>query len=406
MGWRASCVEQEKLRFIADHLRGGETMAELCGRYGVSREAGYELLRRHAAEGLDCVRSRSRARLTQAAETPAEVVSAIVGLRERYPLWGAAKLRASLALRGTSLSLPSVSTVGEILRREGLIKGRRRRRTPLPASGRFRPILTANDVWGIDFKGWFRTGDGRRCDPLTVSDAHSRYLLACQAVAPREEDVEPVMDGLLREHGLPWALRSDNGPPFASSGAGGLTKLSVRWLKLGIALERIEPGCPQQNGRHERMHKTLAQATTRPAAQDQAAQQARFDAFRYEFNHERPHAALEQTTPASHWRPSTRPYPTRIEEPSYSSDHAVRRVRSNGTIKWGGELVFVSMALIGEPVGLAETADGDFVVRFLNVDLGLLERGSHRMRRCAAPRPGRRAAREPTANTVNHVTGL
>jgi hypothetical protein len=218
--------------------------------------------------------------------------------------------------------------------------------------------------------------------------------------------VKPVLEGLLREHGLPWALRSDNGPPFASSGAGGLTRLSVHWLKLGIALERIEPGCPQQNGRHERMHRTLAEATTRPAARDEAAQQMRFEAFRHEFNHERPHEALGQTTPSTHWRSSPRAYPTRIEEPEYPADHAVRRVRSNGTIKWGGELVFVSMALLGELVGLAETEDGDFIVRFLDVDLGRLERGSHKMRRCTAPRSGRRAAKEPTANTVNHVTGL
>jgi len=401
-----SCAEEEKLRFIADRLRGEETMVELCARYGVSREAGYELLRRHAAEGLDCVRTRSRARRTQAAETPAEVVSAIVRLRERYPLWGPRKLRAYLGAREADLALPSASTMGEILRREGLVKGRRRKRAPLVSNGPFRPVVAANDVWSIDFKGWFRTGDGRRCDPLTVSDAHSRYLLACHIVVPREEGVKPVMEGLLREHGLPWALRSDNGPPFASAGAGGLTKLSVHWLKLGIALERIEPGCPEQNGRHERMHATLAQATIRPAAVDQAAQQARFDAFRQEFNHERPHEALGQTQPASHWHPSSRAYPRRIEEPSYPADHAVRRVRTNGTIKWGGELIFVSMALIGELVGLTETEDGGFMVRFINVDLGLIERGSSRMRRSTAPRPGRRAAWEPTANTVNHVPGL
>ena len=406
MGWRASCAEEEKLRFIADHLRGGQTMVELCERYGVSREAGYELLRRHAAEGLHCVRGRSRARLTQAKQTPASVVSLIVDLRERHPLWGAGKLRAYLVKRDATLDLPSTSTVGEILRREGLVKGRRRRRAPLVSRAPFRSVVAANDVWSIDFKGWFRTGDGGRCDPLTVSDAHSRYLLACQVVVPREEGVKPVMEALLREHGLPWVIRSDNGPPFASAGAGGLTKLSVHWLKLGIGLERIEPGCPQQNGRHERMHRTLAEATTRPAARDQAAQQARFDAFRHEFNHERPHAALDQTTPASHWQPSMRPYPTRLEEPDYPADHAVRRVRSNGTIKWGGELVFVSMALIGELVGLAETEDGDFIVRFLNANLGQIERGSHKMRRCTAPRPGRRAAQEPTANTVNHVPGL
>jgi putative transposase len=218
--------------------------------------------------------------------------------------------------------------------------------------------------------------------------------------------VQPAVDRVFREFGLPRAIRSDNGSPFASSGAGGLSRLAVHWLKLGITLERIEPGAPQQNGRHERMHATLKAETARPPADSAAEQQARFDAFRRDFNDNRPHEALGQVPPPRRYQPSPRPFPDKIEEPWYDPDHATRRVRPTGEIKWGGDLVFVSEALAGETVGVAETEDGDWIVRFAAVDLGLIDRTSKKLRRFAAGRPSRRKAQpEQIEKTVNHVTG-
>jgi hypothetical protein len=225
-------------------------------------------------------------------------------------------------------------------------------------------------------------------------------------VEPTRKGVDPVIDAAFREHGLPLAIRSDNGPPFAGNGAGGLSRLAVKWLKLGIRLERIAPGAPYQNGRHERMHGTLKEETAKPPAETLAEQQRCFDRFRQEYNEVRPHEALGQETPASHYRPSPRPYPKRIEEPSYDAEHAVRRVRSNGEIRWRGELIFLSETLVGEPVGIAETESGDWIVRFAAHPVGLIDRRTRKLRPFAPARPGRRkATREQTGKTVNDVSG-
>ena len=404
MPFRETCVEDEKLRFIAACLKEDRTMTSLCEVFGISREWGYELLRRYRAEGASGLVPRSRAPRRPGQAMPAAVAAAIVQLRVERPNWGPKKLRAVLARRDPATVWPAASTIGDLLRREGLSLPRRRRRTPLPLTRPFAKVDAPNELWCIDFKGWFRTGDGRRCDPLTLTDADSRFLIDCRIVAPTDEGVRPVVDAALREHGLPAAIRSDNGPPFAGTGAGGLTRLAVHWIKLGIRLERTDPGAPQQNGRHERMHATLKADTARPPAGTIAEQQARFDHFRAEFNHERPHEALGQHTPASRFAPSTRPYPSRIDEPAYDAEHAVRRVRSNGEIRWGGELVFISEALIGEPVGVAETDSGDWIVRFADVPLAIIDRRTRKLRRFTAARPGRRKA-EQTEETVNHVPG-
>jgi hypothetical protein len=248
-------------------------------------------------------------------------------------------------------------------------------------------VATANDVWSVDFKGWFRTGDGRRCDPLTVSDAFSRYLLACRSVRrPDHDHVRPVFEALFCEFGLPGAMRHDNGPPFATVAAGGLSQLALWWLKLGIRSERIAPGKPQQNGRHERMHATLKQATADPPAATLGAQQRRFNDFRRDFNEERPHEALGQKPPASLYAASPRAYPCPLREPVYAPDQAVRRVRSNGEIKWGGELVFISEVLAGEPVGIAETEGGAWRVCFADVELGFIDARTGTLRRQPRPR--------------------
>jgi hypothetical protein len=241
-----------------------------------------------------------------------------------------------------------------------------------------------NDIWAIDFKGWFKTGRGERCDPFTVSDLYSRYLLHCAHLERLDHDhVYPVMDALFCEFGLPRCIRSDNGEPFASVAAGGLSRLSLWWTKLGIDLQRIEPGKPQQNGCHERMHGTLKTETASPPATGLSEQQQRLHAFRDRFNRERPHEGLAGRTPASVYRPSARPYPCPLREPDYSDSTAVRRVRTRGQIKWGGELVYVSEVLAGERVGIAETETGDWVVRFGPITLGYID--PKRSRLCRKP---------------------
>ena len=297
-----------------------------------------------------------------------------MGVRGAHPSWGPKKLRAKLVEWAPEQGWPAPSTIGELLHREGLSHGRKRRRRATPSASPLRTAVTANDVWCIDFKGWFRTGDGARCDPLTVSDAYSRYLLCAQALErPDYAGCRAALEGVFRECWLPRAIRSDNGAPFASLGAGGLSRLSVWWVKLGITPERIAPGKPQQNGRHERMHKTLKAETASPPAADLQAQQRRFDCFRHEFNHERPHEALGQTPPQKHYVPSSRAYPARVEDPPYPADFELRRVRSNGEIKWQGELLFIGEALIGEVIGLRENQDGDGELYFGPVGLGIID---------------------------------
>jgi putative transposase len=397
----------EKTRFVAAHLEGGEPMTMLCERFGISRQTGYELVRRYRSAGWAGLEPRPRAPHASPQSMADEVAARLILLRQRWPFWGPKKLRAHLLRHEPGLAWPAASTIGELLRREGLSQPRRRQRAAMPRSQPFLAVEAPNDVWCIDFKGWFRTRDGTRCDPLTITDADSRYLIACEIVAPTTEGAGPVVERALREHGLPRAIRSDNGPPFATQAAGGLSRLAVTWVKLGIRLERITPGCPQENGRHERMHGTLKKETTRPPAEDIPGQQARFEAFREAFNHIRPHEALGQQTPASRYHGSPRPYPERIEEPWYDPDHAVRRVRPTGEIKWGGDLVFLSEVLAGETVGIAETETGDWIVRFADIDLGLIDRRTRKLRRFSAPHPGQAQAKpEQTRETVNHVPGL
>lgn len=380
----------ERTRFIARVLQGEEAMTALCREYGISRKTGYKWLERYRREGAAGLAERPHAPLRHGRAHDVAVVQAVLGLRERWPRWGPKKLRAKLAERHRELALPAASTIGDWLRREGLA-GRSRRRRRCPAYTQpFAAVTAANDVWCTDFKGWFRTGDGQRCDPFTLSDAHSRYLLRCQAVArPDEPHVRPIFEAAFKEYGLPLAMRSDNGPPFATPGAGGLSRLAVWWIKLGIRPERIVAGKPQQNGRHERVHRTLNEETARPPAGSVPAQQRRFDDFRAVYNHERPHEALGQQPPATHYRPSPRPYPDRLEDPAYGGEAAVRRVRSTGQIKWAGDLIFVGEALVGEPVGIVETEGGDWLVRYADVELGYI----HPQRRRLSPRPLRAANR-------------
>ena len=389
MPWSETCAMDERMGFVVAASEDEAVMSEVCAEFGISRQTGYKWLERYRLEGVDGLRERSRAPLMHGRAREEAVVSAALALRERYPTWGPKKLRRKLGERLPGVEPPATSTIGDWLRREGMTEPRRRRRRCPPSASPFVAVDAPNAVWCADFKGWFRTGDRRRCDPLTISDAMSRYLLGCQAVArPDSAHVRPVFDAAFGEFGLPLAIRSDNGPPFASTGAGGLSRLSVWWIKLGVAPERIAPGKPQQNGRHERMHRTLAAETASPPAATLAEQQRRFDAFRAVYNYERPHEGLAFDTPAALHRPSARAYPCPLREPEYPSDAAVRRVRGTGEIKWGGDLIFVSEALVGEPVAIEETEEGEWRVRYARVELGFIDR-TGRLRRRKLPPPAR-----------------
>src|SRR6267154_2949158 len=287
-----------------------------------------------------------------------EIAQRCLAVRRAHPSWGPVKVRAWLERKAVQIEWPAASTIGALFDREGLtVKRKLRRRSP-PSSAPFAECAAANDVWCIDFKGWFMTGDGNYCEPLTLTDAHSRYLLRCQAMARTDTDhVWPVLEAAFREFGLPHRLRSDNGPPFASRGAGGLSQLSVKVIKAGVVPERIAPGKPQQNGRLERMHLTLLQDTAKPAARSLREQLERLRVFQNIYNDERPHEALGNDTPAEHYTLSSRRFDGVLREPGYGPDQVVRRVRQNGEIKWNGNTIYISEALVGEPVGLTENAD-------------------------------------------------
>jgi putative transposase len=364
-----------RIQFVADYLTGGFTMTELCRRYGVSRPTGYQLVHRYDTQGEQGLTPRSRCPLTHPQATPPEIVRDILQLRERHPHWGPRTLLDRLRRRAPDVAWPAASTVGALLQAHGLIRPRRRAQA-IPAAPRGPvPAEAPNAEWSIDFKGQFPTRDGVLCYPLTVMDRFSRYLLACRALAaPRSALTRAVLETLFREFGLPDRIRSDNGVPFAGpTTLARLSRLSVWFIRLGITPELIHPGCPAQNGRHERMHRTLKQYTARPPARTRAAQQRRFAQFRAEYNDERPHAALNGLTPTMLYVPSHRLLPPYLPEVTYPGHFEWRRVKSNGCLTWRSREIIVTTVLIGEPVGLEEIADGVWAVYFGPVRLGTFD---------------------------------
>ena len=353
MPWKVSGVVEQRSCFVQEYVSEQWTMAELCRRHGISRQAGYELMRRFAQQGWAAVAEQSRAAQVHPNQTPAEIEEAVLQLRRARMSWGPRKLKAYLERQQGERRWPAASTIGAMLAREGLVHPRRKRRRTPAYSEPFRTADGPNRVWCADFKGWFRSRDGERIDPLTISDAYSRYLLRCQAVEKMDSArVQAILEAAFREYGLPEAMRTDNGAPFASCALSGLSRLSIWWWKLGIVAERIAPGHPEQNGRHERMHRTLKQETAQPAAANRRAQQQRFDQFRREYNQQRPHEALDMRTPDSCYASSPRAYPARVPEFEYTSGLVVRRVQDRGEIRWQGHKLFLSKALMGEPVGV------------------------------------------------------
>ena len=384
---------EQRVGLFCDYDTGVWTVSELCRAYGVSRETFYVLRARRASGDPAWFCERSHAVASCPHRTSAAIAEAVVATKRRFVRFGPKKVKAWLDRMEPGTTWPAASTIGDILKREGLVETRSRRRRGREL-GRVETAADApNAEWACDFKGWFRTLDGRRCDPLTITDTATRYLIEVRITEPTTKGVIPVFERAFAEHGLPQAIRCDNGTPFGSQAAGGLTRLSVWWLKLGVQPHFIRPASPQDNGRHERMHRTLKDDTAKPPSASLAEQQARFDVFRAHYNGERPHEAIDQQPPSTLWTPSPRPMPERLLEPWYDPDHQVRRVRTNGEIKWNGEHVFLSEPLIGESVGLAETPGGVHIVRFFDIDLGVIDRQG-RFRRFAPLRHRLRYAPE------------
>ena len=374
----------ERIGFVLECEQQIETIADLCRAYGISRETGYVWLRRYRQGGVAAMQELDRAPLRHPNQTPEAVERAVVELRRRHMRWGPRKLKRVLERDGQRW--PAASTIGAIVAREGLALGRKHRRCVPPYSQPFAAADAPNRVWCADFKGWFRTGDGTRIDPLTISDAHSRYLLRCQAVEKTDcERVQAVFEAAFREYGLPDAIRSDNGAPFASRALSGLSRLSVQWMKLGIVPERIAAGHPEQNGRHERMHRTLKQETTMPPERNRRAQQQAFDRFRQEYNQVRPHEALQMQTPAEIYTASPRRFPARLLQPEYDVHLEVRKVNPAGEIAWRGHRhVFLSETLSGEAVGLEAIDDRWWRVWFATFPLACFDSQQLRMRPLSA----------------------
>ena len=379
---------EEKLRFVFEYDGGEATMSELCQHYGISRETGYVWLRRYRAYGLAGLAERSRAAQRHPNQTPQDIERMVLELRQAHMRWGPRKLRRVLERDESGRVWPSVSTIGALLKREGLVVARRKRNRTAPYHQPLAHASESNRVWCADFKGWFRTADGQRIDPLTISDAYSRYLLRCQNVEKTDTArVQAIFEAAFRESGMPEAIRTDNGAPFASSAVGGLSRLAVWWIKLGIVPERIAAGHPEQNGRHERMHRTLKQETAQPPAANRREQQRALDSFRQEYNEVRPHEALGMRTPASVYQPSARVFPARVPEPEYPATMRVRSVRQHGHFRWGKDKhdVFLSEVLWGERIGLLSEDDRWFTIYFAHVPIARFD--SERLRVMPMPRP-------------------
>lgn len=369
-----------RVQLIQDYQQG-ESIAALAEIYQVARKTIYKWLERYESEGVAGLQDRSRAPRHSPTRLEGRMIEAIVAVRQRWG-WGPRKLRAKLIEQQPEIVWPAPSTIGEVLKRAGLAQARKGRvRAPVREQP-FARIEEANQTWCADFKGWFLTGDGVRCDPLTITDAHTRFLLRCHIV-PKTDGVHvaAIFEAAFREYGLPRRIRTDNGTPFASRAPGGLSRLSIGWMKLGILPERTRPASPQDNGRHERMHSTLKQATLRPPERNARRQQLAFDHFRREFNEQRPHEALGQRTPASCYAPSPRAMPRRVGEIEYGADLIVRRISQQGSLKWKSERTFLSEIFAYELVGLRPLDERWWTVFYGSVQLGWLDTFRHRFHR-------------------------
>lgn len=374
MSWRTTCPMNERLKFIADWLKKEFPVTALSCLYDISRKTAHKWIQRYKLKGLAGLEELDRAPKTHPQATPEAIEKRVAAFRREKPSWGPRKLLHRLRIIEPRTIWPCASTVGAILKRHGLAKKRRVRCCVAPSMTTLSVPQRPNDVWATDFKGWFRTLDRTRVDPLTTSDLASRFLLGCQVlVKPTFESVRQGFEETFRTYGLPSVIRSDNGWPFASIGLGGLSRLSVWWIHLGIRPERTRPAHPEENGSHERMHRNYKQDMTKPPKEDPAAQQVASDRFRREYNTERPHEALDMRTPRQDYRLSPRPFPNRLPEIAYGKDVQVRHVRGDGRIKWQGDMIFVSEVLTGEPVGMVPLDDDLWTLYFGPIPLALFD---------------------------------
>ncbi len=374
MPWTESSVVDQRTRFILEYELDEQTMTELCEIYGISRETGYYWRRRYQQGGLEALQGESRAAGSHPNETPEQTQKAVLALRYVHMRWGPRKLKRWLEDKRPEQSWPAASTIGALLWREGLVVARKKRRRAPPYRQPFAAADAPNRVWCADFKGYFKTRDGARIDPLTISDACSRYLLKCQQVRKTKgAQVRGIFEAAFREYGLPQAMRTDNGTPFASQSIAGLSRLAVWWMKLGIVPERIAPGHPEQNGRHERVHRTLKEETASPPAATRRAQQLSFDRFQKEYNEERPHEALQMKTPSAVYVRSDREYPARVAEPEYDQGVEVRRVQPQGYFSWKHRYFFLSATLAGEVIGLRPVDERFYDIYFAAFRIGRLD---------------------------------
>ena len=379
MPWKKVEPMDEKFSFVTTLDSGLYTMTELCERHGISRKTGYKWYRRYRSEGFSGLAERSRAPLACPHKTAPEVEELIRKKREEKG-WGPLKILQFFARERSDLTLPAESTIGDILRRADLVEPRKSRQKKSHPTAPALKVSAPNQIWSMDFKGEFRLLSGIYCFPFTAEDAYSRFLLCCHGLgSTAQKGVRPVLERLFRENGLPDAIRTDNGSPFVSTGRLSLTRLSVWWLKLRIVHQRIAPGSPWQNGRHERMHRTLKQEATIPPEADFKAQQERFDSFLQEYNTERPHQSLGGDTPASHYQPSPRAMPRRIDAPDYPRHFEVRKVSASGTIRFKGETPFISLALANEYIGLEEIDFGIWSVIFYDTLLARFNENNLRL---------------------------
>ena len=371
MSWLSVNPTNEKIAFIGDYLSNYFSFSELCARFNVSRQAGYRLVVRYFTEGVEAIKPQSRRPHTCPHQTPPEVELALVAVRQTHPSWGAKKILEIYRRKNPALILPARSTTCDIIRRNGLII-KHRRRPSLVHPGR--PITDPNKpniLWAADFKGEFKTQNGIYCYPLTVTDDYSRYILGCKGLLKaRTADTKKVFTRLFKTYGLPDRIKTDNGAPFATIALGRLSRLSIWWIRLGIIPELIEPGQPQQNGRHERMHKTLKAETTRPPAGNLAQQQLRFNKFVQEFNNDRPHEALDMKMPAEVYKPSCREMPDKLPPMDYPGHYIVRKVSRNGGVRWKHRWIRASHNLGEEFIGFEEIDNGVYEVYFGPVYLG------------------------------------
>jgi putative transposase len=375
----------ERRKFVHAALRHEESMTELCQRFGISRKTGYKILARHSEHGLPGLADGSRAPKAHPNQTPPEKEAAILRVRKAHPTWGSKKILWVLDRERPDEEWPARSTVDEVLKRAGVVEPRGRRLRRQPSSPPRIEAAAPNDVWSIDYKGWFRVGDGTRCDPLTVNDVHSRASLVCQAmVRPKLADVRRRLEATFAAFGLPRFMLSDGGPPFGANGLGRLSCLAVWLVRLGVIPVLIEPGRPDQNGRHERFHETLKAETASPPRASIRAQQGAFDHFQEIYNQERPHEALGMKPPAEVYELSSRSLPAKLPEHSYQDGFESRRVRPDASIKWGGGTVFVGGAFASELIGLQAIDDGLWHVHLGPLRVGVL----HQRSRTVAPLEG------------------